>query len=30
MSQEMVQYWFDFMVEHGTPQRILKEMEKNE
>ena len=23
MSDEMVQFWFDFMIEHGVHERIL-------
>lgn len=32
MSDEMVQFWYDFMIEHGVHERILKaeEEKKNE
>lgn len=29
MSDEMVQFWFDFMIEHGVHERILKSMEES-
>lgn len=29
MTDEMVQFWFDFMIEHGVHERILKDREES-